>query len=404
MKKITITNVTGARNRGVEALVVSIIEGVEHACGKGKVEIALDSGDLDFDTHVFKGRLSAIYPAARFPLPNWPTALQRATYVLGAAGGKPRQPTMLGSIANLRSSDLLVATGGDVFTSDYGGLSNHARILEAGKKVALLAQTIGPFTEEAERRFRKSIKSVALCTVRESETLAYLSEKFPDLKAEQTADVAFLLPVTSRKSSEGILEEYHNFELQGRRLIGLSISSGILSFRSGVNADGYLNDMAGFVDHLNSRGYSVIFIPHVQERQVRNNDIYACLEVLKRCNRPRDNLLLSLSTLSAADYKGIIGLCEVLIGARTHATIASMSQGIPTVSIAYSRKAWGIMKDYYGNDLGKALTIDISDLNRGRLSDAFEAALANGHTQATADLMKARARLNFERIRSTLEM
>src|SRR3546814_10538981 len=67
---------------------------------------------------------------------------------------------------------------------------------------------------------------------------------------------------------------------------------------------------------------------------------------LFRSHDPKANLLLSMPTLSASDYKGIIGLCEALVGAHTHATIASMSQGLPTVSVAYSRKAWGIMRDY----------------------------------------------------------
>src|SRR3546814_11424659 len=60
-----------------------------------------------------------------------------------------------------------------------------------------------------------------------------------------------------------------------------------------------------------------------------------CRAVLGSCHDPKANLLLSMPTLSASDYKGIIGLCEALVGARTHATIASMSQGLPTVSVAY---------------------------------------------------------------------
>src|SRR3546814_9681237 len=99
-------------------------------------------------------------------------------------------------------------------------------------------------------------------------------------------------------------------------------------------------------------GFSVILVPHVQERRARNNDVFACRAVLGSCHDPKANLLLSMTTLSASDYKGIIGLCEALVGARTHATIASMSQGLLTVYVAYSRKAWGIMRDYYGGQLG----------------------------------------------------
>src|SRR3546814_17723345 len=101
-------------------------------------------------------------------------------------------------------------------------------------------------------------------------------------------------------------------------------------------------------------------------------------------------------------YKGIIGLCEALVGARTHATIASMSQGLPTVSVAYSRKAWGIMRDYYGEKLGQALTVDVADLDRERLREAFDKALGNGRTPHLAAEMKRRAMLNFKRVKDYL--
>src|SRR3546814_16150612 len=123
------------------------------------------------------------------------------------------------------------------------------------------------------------------------------------------------------------------------RSVALSVSSGILSFRADVNALAYISEVAAFIDGLNADGFSVILVPHVQERRARNNDVFACRAVLGSCHDPKANLLLSMPTLSASDYKGIIGLCEALVGASTHATIASMSQGLPTVSVAYSRRS-----------------------------------------------------------------
>src|SRR3546814_461822 len=186
------------------------------------------------------------------------------------------------------------------------------------------------------------------------------------------------------------------------RSVALSVSSGILSFRADVNALAYISEVAAFIDGLNADGLSVILVPHVQERRARNNDVFACRAVLGSCHDPKANLLLSMPTLSASDYKGIIGLCEALVGARTHATIASMSQGLPTVSVAYSRKAWGIMRDYYGEKLGQALTVDVADLDRERLREAFDKALGNGRTPHLAEEMKRRAMLNFKRVKDYL--
>src|SRR3546814_9910167 len=88
---------------------------------------------------------------------------------------------------SLGKADLINATGGDVFTSDYGDAMRHGHILQIGKPVALLAQTIGPFNEATEHYFRRSMENVAICTVRESESLRYLQSLIPDVRVEQTA-------------------------------------------------------------------------------------------------------------------------------------------------------------------------------------------------------------------------
>ena len=45
----------------------------------------------------------------------------------------------------------------------------------------------------------------------------------------------------------------------------------------------------------------------------------------------------------AAETKYLIGQCDFFIGARMHACIAAVSQSIPAVTLAYSKKAAGVM-------------------------------------------------------------
>jgi polysaccharide pyruvyl transferase WcaK-like protein len=42
---------------------------------------------------------------------------------------------------------------------------------------------------------------------------------------------------------------------------------------------------------------------------------------------------------------------NLFIGARTHATIAALSSGVPTLSLSYSNKSKGINRDIFGNEL-----------------------------------------------------
>ena len=44
------------------------------------------------------------------------------------------------------------------------------------------------------------------------------------------------------------------------------------------------------------------------------------------------------------DIKHIIGLCDFFVGSRMHACIAALSQSIPTVGIAYSKKFHGVFE------------------------------------------------------------
>src|SRR3546814_2473829 len=96
------------------------------------------------------------------------------------------------------------------------------------------------------------MENVAICTVRESESLRYLQSLIPDVRVEQTADVAFLLPVTPPEEARHILEVEHHFPLAGRRLVALSVRSGILSFSTDVNALPYISEVAASIAGLNA--------------------------------------------------------------------------------------------------------------------------------------------------------
>ena len=47
------------------------------------------------------------------------------------------------------------------------------------------------------------------------------------------------------------------------------------------------------------------------------------------------------------ELKGYIAACRFFVGARTHATIAAYSTGVPTLVVGYSVKARGIAKDLF---------------------------------------------------------
>ena len=52
----------------------------------------------------------------------------------------------------------------------------------------------------------------------------------------------------------------------------------------------------------------------------------------------------------------IISKCRFFVVARTHATIAAYSTGVPTIVISYSVKSRGIARDLFGDEKGYAVS------------------------------------------------
>ena len=57
-----------------------------------------------------------------------------------------------------------------------------------------------------------------------------------------------------------------------------------------------------------------------------------------------------ISDGTCEQLKGYIARCQLFVGARTHATIAAYSSGVPTLVVGYSTKAKGIARDLFGTD------------------------------------------------------
>lgn len=70
------------------------------------------------------------------------------------------------------------------------------------------------------------------------------------------------------------------------------------------------------------------------------------------------------------ELKGYIKRCRFFVGARTHATIAAYSTGIPTLALGYSVKARGIAKDIFGTTENYVLSVQ-SMKNKDELLNAF---------------------------------
>ncbi|BAY25111.1 putative polysaccharide pyruvyl transferase [Calothrix sp. NIES-2100] len=357
---VLITGITGLRNRGVEALVVPTVEQLRQRSPHLPISILTRTPDYDeirlhqYDTKLIE-RTPFFNSSLRSRLQRWRAKLPFS---------KTIEPQETPSMKAMREASVVIASGGDVFSSDYGSLHRHLQplqlALEANLPVVFLAQSIGPFkTDEEAQAFVNVARRSKLITVREEISYKYLIQKLglsTDL-VKLTADPAFLLAPPPPQQVANMLSSY--CIKKDRPVIAVAVSQGISKY-SGCDYETHIKAwqqvIKTILDELNAQ---VLIIPHVQETYASNDDRIAATHLLRSFDfDPRVHL--AGADHSAAEFKGLIGACDMVIAERMHAAIAGLSSGICTVAVGYSIKAEGIMTNLLGTEsLHRGLLIPI---------------------------------------------
>ena len=256
---------------------------------------------------------------------------------------------------HLPTACAVLEVGGDNYTLDYGspqevGLPQRWMALDcyvwrAGLPVVLWGASVGPFDAAAPVQQRAMFQHLARMRgilVRETTSHSYLSRNsVPNVHL--VADPAFVMK--PRKPAADAL----GFSLP-EAPIGLNFSP--LMARYVTNGDRarwiqICGEIVAGVRRLSRR--DILLIPHVTSNAPMADDAVLLAAVAERAAAGPGQVLCVPGTLAAAEYKWLISQCHVFAAARTHATIAAFSTGVPTVSLAYSAKARGLNQDLFGS-------------------------------------------------------
>lgn len=237
-----------------------------------------------------------------------------------------------------RDCDMILDLSGDTFSDDPHPLQTvlHCfQLLPAiflHKPYILVSQSVGMFRTYFTKRLACYILRYAkLIIAREYVTVNYLVDKLKidKNKVQCAIDVGFLL-----RPQQLTIHHY----------IGVNVSQ-IIGRWMRKSGD-YINLMVKLVDKM-AENNKVILIPHVtgEGYALGNNRIHddriIAHQIYKRLqNHQNVNVI---NKVYDTDYtKGIIAKCDCFVGARFHACLAAISQGIPTIMLAYSHKALGM--------------------------------------------------------------
>lgn len=292
-------------------------------------------------------------------------------------------------LASICDADLAVAvSGGDSF-SDIYGLGRffyvylpQVLVVLLGTKLVLLPQTIGPFKGVVAR-------SLAAWLMRRAEVVysredtglqeahALLEEPQGSTKVRFCYDLGFVLEPREPKGENSA--EVKGLGRSGRLLVGLNVSG--LLWMGGYtrdNAFGLKVDYRALVEQtieflVAHADADVVLVPHVFGSREESDSLISARICEELGDRFHGRLACLRGRYDQNEIKYAIGRCDFFIGARMHACIAALSQAIPAVGIAYSKKFLGVFETVGAGDL----VADPRRLDAGQIMEIVARALQN---------------------------
>jgi colanic acid/amylovoran biosynthesis protein len=368
--KVLILNV-GSTNKGNQAIVASTIEAIRRFVPEAQF-IFMGQNKVDTpEVQIKELAARAAFGQQRKPFRLLVSLLYLAECIsiyglrkLGAHVPVSRRSKLF----DYCNCGLVVNSGGDILSGEGSfGLTSFLNILYAvllDKPVVLYGESLGYFSNSIFNAFAKFvINRTSLILLREELSKEYLDkEGITKPRIYVTAEPAFLLPAIPRERVHSILSDEHISEAK-RPLIGINPSGKIMKDGTGIEA--FARTIDDLAENLNA---TMLMIPHVFTEGV---DDRVVIDRIFREIRNKSSVMIVSKEHTAQELKGIIGQCDLFVGARMHATVAATSMLVPTVGIAYSHKMHGIIGKMLGQE---GYILDIQDLSyEGLKSKIYEA-------------------------------
>lgn len=255
-----------------------------------------------------------------------------------------------------KPGDIALSIGGDTYC--YGGTARlaatHTMWKEGKLKTVYWGCSIEPELLE-DRAVAQDISRYDLITARES--ISYEALKKVNPRTVFVADSAFLLDKEDVTLPKGF---------EGCDLVGINSSPLIENSETvpGMARENYRRLIEYILEQTDMR---IMLIPHVIWKDVDDRTV---LRDLYEQYQPSGRVAM-IDDCNCKQLKGYISQCRFFVGARTHATIAAYSTGVPTLVVGYSVKAKGIAKDLFGT--GERYVLPVQKLNHEKdLTRGFE--------------------------------
>lgn len=342
MSKIILCGHTGSKNRGCEALVRSTNLILKQS---GWNDVTTMTYDEDYDRKLGVDQITKLvsYPTRTFAQ-KATSALARRLLHNVLLGNRSHFAPILRRAAG---QGILLNIGGDTYC--YGTPYMSYALNQLAEKKEIPTVFWGCSVEDrccTDLDMQRDLSRYTLIIARESLTYELLRKCVKNPQNVLLAcDPAFHLPVQPVELPQGFLP--HN-------TLGLNLSPLVFADSNNPEEAMYKNvrELIDFL--LETTDLAICLVPHVYSATDRTGDLQV-LDQVKSFYPNNSRVLLEDRELSCTELKYIIGQCRFFVGARTHATIAAYSSGVPAIALSYSIKSRGIAKDLFGSEEGYAL-------------------------------------------------
>lgn len=252
----------------------------------------------------------------------------------------------------INNVDIIISVGGDIYTIPtylrekekypyYNRLVEFGNIaLKQNKKIIIYGASIGPFGKykKAIMYYKSHLDRVDLIVVREKSTMQYLKEIGISSNVVFSPDPAFSLRQNVKYS-----KNYSD-------TIGINLSGLSLIETYGRISKDTIKLLAGIIEKIiDVTGCNICFVPHVFAPYEIDNDFIIQRKIINLLNEKYREKVTITDDNTFLSVKNDLSQCSIVVAARMHCAINSLSEGIPTILLSYSSKAKGMCEFVYGN-------------------------------------------------------
>lgn len=352
--KYFLFNHVGSFNHGCEAIVRGTVNIISNADPKAEFVLSSFNPETDNCINVVEKRSFATRP-----LTFYEKIISAFSIKLCHSEEYALKRMYSDIVAQAQDCDICLSIGGDTYC--YG--ENHGiqvltrELKKSGKKVVLWGASIGE--EDLSEDKLKSLKDFDAVFTRESLTYDLLKNKNANENIFLNPDPAFCMERDNVEAIEGFTKE---------NTLGLNVSPLVEGYNPQITQ--ITKDFIKYI--FENTTLRILLIPHVIENG--NNDYEYMMKIYEDF-RDSGRIEILPPDLNAKQYKGYIANTRFFIGARTHATIAAYSSGVPTAVLGYSVKSRGLAKDLFGEEKYVLNSIALTDAQP--VIDEFNALIEN---------------------------